>query len=403
MLEPSLPANEEERMAALLEYQILDSLPEKDFDEITKIASEICGTPISLITLVDTDRQWFKSRYGLAATETERAYSFCAHAILQPDVPFVVPDADHDDRFSDNPLTTGQPLVKFYAGIPLVNPEGLPLGSLCVIDHQKRDISEKQLEALKALANQVAQLLELRKTVLQLRKTQDQLKLANRNLNEFAYLMAHDIKAPIRQVRLISDIFLEDFKEQLNEDGMQLLEQLANASKDATDMVNGILRYSKSTHYFRDNKTLVDLSQTLPRLISRLSPPEHILIHCSDVLPTILISELALNQILSNLISNAIKYHDKTNGWVRVDVEQNSENLKLRISDNGRGIAEDQQQAIFDLFYRINKTDAQRHDSSGVGLAIVKRLVGDLGGSIRVRSELGQGSVFEVELPVIVN
>lgn len=400
MLEPPKPDNEEVRLETLQEYQILDSLPEQDFDAITKIASEICGTPISLITLVDNDRQWFKSRYGMDDTETDRAYSFCAHAILTPEVPFIVPDADNDNRFSDNPLTTGAPFVKFYAGIPLVNPEGFPLGSLCVIDNKRRSLSDSQLLALRALAHQVVQLLELRRTVIQLNRTQEQLKLANRNLNEFAYLMAHDIKAPIRQVSLISDIFVEDFKDQLNDDGRQLLQRLSSSAGEATIMVNGILKYSRSTHFLQKDRTAVDLNRLLTRIISRVEPPEHIHIHYPTALPTLLTSNLALQQILTNLISNAVKYNDKTEGWVRIEFEQHDNTALFTISDNGRGMTPEAQELVFTLFYRTDAGDTERKNSSGVGLAIVKRLVTDLGGTVNVQSKLGEGSRFEVALPL---
>lgn len=399
MLEPIKPDNEEARIEALQEYQILDSLPEQDFDSITKIASQICGTPISLITLVDNDRQWFKSRYGMDDTETDRTYSFCAHAILNPEIPFIVPDADNDDRFSDNPLTTGAPFVKFYAGIPLLNPEGFPLGSLCVIDNKARSLSDSQLQALRALAHQVVQLLELRKTVAQLHKTQKELERANRNLNEFAYLMAHDIKAPIRQVSLISEIFTEEFKENLNEDGRQLLERLSSSAGEATKMVNGILKYSRSTHFMRRDRSEVDMNRLMPHIISRIEAPDHIQIQYPQQLPTLKISNLAIQQILTNLISNAVKYNDKVAGLVQVDCEHKPDSVVFRISDNGRGMAPEALELIFTLFYRTNVQDSEQNNSSGVGLAIVKRLVGDLEGTIRVHSVLGEGSQFEIELP----
>ena len=115
-------------------YSILDTLPESDFDDLTTIAAEICGTPISLISLLDDKRQWFKSHHGLDAIETPKEYSFCGHVINQDDL-FVVSDARLDERFHDNPLVTGYPYVVFYAGVPLVGDNNLPLGTLCIIDH----------------------------------------------------------------------------------------------------------------------------------------------------------------------------------------------------------------------------------------------------------------------------
>jgi len=170
-----VPVDELARLEALKGYNLLDTLPEDIYDDITQLASEICRVPISLISLVDEDRQWFKSKQRLAPDETIRDYSFCAHAILNPSETFIVPDAREDDRFSDNPLTTGQPRVVFYAGVPLVNPEGYPLGTLCVIDTRPRTLTENQLLSLQALARLVNTHFELRKTKSELEATQARL------------------------------------------------------------------------------------------------------------------------------------------------------------------------------------------------------------------------------------
>jgi PAS domain S-box-containing protein len=163
-----LPANEQERLAALYSYHILDTATEKDFDELTELASAICGTPIALISLVDKDRQWFKSHHGLAASETDRALSFCAYAINNPDDLLQVEDAKNDQRFKDNALVTGDPNIVFYAGVPLVDEGGYALGSLCVIDREHRQLNEMQQSALKILAAQVISKLKLRKKLLEL-------------------------------------------------------------------------------------------------------------------------------------------------------------------------------------------------------------------------------------------
>lgn len=176
MITPEIPADEQERLQALYEYDILDSLPENDFDYLTTIASQICDTPISLITLVDSSRQWFKSAHGLGVKETDKKFSFCAHAINTPYKTMVVPDARFDERFSDNPFVTDEPRVVFYAGVPLVNEKGYALGTICIIDNKPRTLTEKQDEALRALSNQVVRLLELRKNNKELSETKEALE-----------------------------------------------------------------------------------------------------------------------------------------------------------------------------------------------------------------------------------
>lgn len=166
-----LPPNEEQRLAALRQYQILDTAPENSFDELVRLAAHICGTPIALVSLIDEHRQWFKAKFGVDVQETPRDVAFCAHAILSPKEPLVVPDATQDPRFADNPFVAQEPHIRFYAGIPLVTPEGQALGTLCVVDYQPRQLRPEQLEQLKALAHQVVAQLELRRTLRELAQT----------------------------------------------------------------------------------------------------------------------------------------------------------------------------------------------------------------------------------------
>ena len=192
MIQPEDHSKEKERLASLESYSILDTLPEEEYDNLTAIAAEICGTPISLVSLLDNKRQWFKSHHGIDASETPKEYAFCAHAINSEEDILIVQDSRTDERFHDNPLVTGDPRVIFYAGIPLSTENGLPLGTLCVIDHKPKLLSQSQIASLKALAKQVMNLLKLRKSKIQLNKTIDSLEEKNIELERFAYIAAHD-------------------------------------------------------------------------------------------------------------------------------------------------------------------------------------------------------------------
>ena len=178
------PEDEQSRLAALRDYEILDTLPESAYDDITRVAAHICNTPIALVSLVDENRQWFKARFGINARETPRDLAFCSHAILDPERIMVIEDASRDPRFASNPLVTGEPGIRFYAGAPLVTKDGHALGTLCVIDRNPGSLSPVQLDALGALARQVVAQMELRRSVARLARNALALEYANQALEK---------------------------------------------------------------------------------------------------------------------------------------------------------------------------------------------------------------------------
>jgi GAF domain-containing protein len=161
------PPNERRRLEVLWQYDLLDSPPEQPLEDLTELARCICETPIALISLVDEHRQWFKARLGVTEKETARDISFCTHAILQNAV-MIVPDAHQDPRFANSPLVTSSPYIRFYAGAPLITPDGHALGTLCVVDHVPRQLTERQIRALETLARVVMSYLDLRRQAREL-------------------------------------------------------------------------------------------------------------------------------------------------------------------------------------------------------------------------------------------
>jgi diguanylate cyclase (GGDEF)-like protein len=213
------PANDEERLKALLRYELLDSATERDFDDLTLLASYICQTPIAMVTLIDRERQWFKSKIGVENRESPRDFSFCAHAILQPAM-MVVPDAMDDGRFARNPMVTGEPHIRFYAGVPLHSAEEKQaLGTLCVIDRVPRELSAEQMRLLEALARQVQLLFEMRLKLLQekrLSRTDPLTGAANRR--SFYEILEAEISRLNRYRRPLSLAYLDlDNFKQMND------------------------------------------------------------------------------------------------------------------------------------------------------------------------------------------
>src|SRR5215469_13975959 len=174
----AIATNEAKRLKVLWQYDVLDTVPEEVFDDLTELAARICEAPIALISLVDENRQWFKSKVGITLNETSRDISFCAHAIKQHDL-FIIPDATQDLRFAKNPLVTSDPKIRFYAGAPLITPDGHALGTLCVIDKVPRELRPEQKQALRVLARRVMTQLELRRHARELaeaRQKEEKLK-----------------------------------------------------------------------------------------------------------------------------------------------------------------------------------------------------------------------------------
>lgn len=405
MIPPAIPENEEERLKALYQYQILDTLPEDDFDELTKLASEICETPISFLTLVDRNRQWFKSRHGLELVEIPRELGHCSHTILTPNEVMVVEDVFKDERFFDNPALTGDPAAVFYAGVPLVNPEGFALGSLCVIDTEVRRLSEQQLSHLKIVANQVMKQLELRRKIVEVSETQQRLKQTNKELeasNEeltrFASIVSHDLKSPLNTITALSDMLKEEYQTVLDELGLEQLTLMKECALELSEMVVGIYEYSRWGSYFKEKREATNLSKILKKTVKLLSPPNDVEVVFSKELPSILTFKIALEQIFSNLINNAIKYNDKSKGRVEVTYSATEKSHVFQVIDNGQGIPENKKMQIFDIFQTLGKTDRFDEKGTGVGLAIVLQLVKKMNGEILVESEIGKGSTFQFSI-----
>jgi GAF domain-containing protein len=243
-----IPKDEPQRLADLRSYKILDTPPEAEFDSVTLLASQICQTPIALVSLIDSERQWFKSKVGLSISETSRDVAFCAHAIMQRDL-FIVRDAAADKRFAGNPLVTSKPKIRFYAGAPLVTPDNHALGTLCVFDRVPRVLSKEQQQALRALSRHVMGYLELRRELLETkaallerRRAERQLKVAfaavksaQRGRDEFLSKLRHEVRATANAIIALADQVLSAHLDPARRDNVRTIKSSARALAQSLD------------------------------------------------------------------------------------------------------------------------------------------------------------------------
>ena len=393
MQSPKLPSNELERLNAVKSYNILDTLPEGDYDNITKLVATICDVPISLITVLDKDRNFFKSRIGIPFSESPRNISFCGHTILEDDI-LIIPDARLDERFKDNPLIDGLKAI-FYAGVPLINPEGYALGSICVFDHKPRELDQSQIGALKILGKQVVNLFELRKKNAVLESAKLELQKRNDQLKSFASHVSHDLKSPLANIISLTDLLRDENKEKLSEDSNEYINYIEESAIILKDYIDGILIYYQADELLEaqnEDVSLGDISEEIQQIL--LSKNDKLIFSKGVLIKNV--NKAALSQILINLVDNALKYNDKPNRTVEIGYDADLFNHKFSVKDNGIGIPKDRQDFIFEIFKTV-KNDFGK-SSTGIGLSTVKNLVEKLGGKISVDSVVGEGSTFSFTL-----
>jgi signal transduction histidine kinase len=388
MKSAEFPANEIQRLSAVKSYNILDSLPEEDYDNITELVASICDMPIALISFLDTDRNFFKSHYGISFSESPRDISFCGHTILEEEI-LIINDARKDIRFVGNPLLTEQNAV-FYAGVPLKNSKGFALGTICVFDHKPRVLNKSQIRSLKSLGKQVVNILELRRKNYKLEKSKIELQERNKRLAVFASHVSHDLKSPLANITSLTNLLKEDQNSNLSEDSIQYLDYIEESTNVLKKYIDGILLYYKSDKLLKSKKEDCNLDEIYEDI-------KHILMSKKDKLfySNVFIKNLnkaALSQILINLLDNALKYNDKVERSVTINYKLIPNYHQFKVTDNGIGIPKDKLDKIFDLFKTI-KNDFKTN-STGIGLSTVKNLVEKLNGQISVDSELGKGSTF---------
>jgi signal transduction histidine kinase len=394
-----LPDNETDRLAALYALDILDSPAEQDFDDIVKLASNVCGTPMSLVSLLDTDRQWFKASVGTDLAGTDRDMSFCAHAILGRDL-LVVPDATKDARFADNPLVDQDGGIRFYAGAPLVTTDGYALGTLCVIDREPRKLDLEQLQALQALARQATSQMELRRHALALANTTARLQELERHKDDLAGLIGGELRAPLR--------LMSAYLGQLGHTGYQDAEMAGLIGRAVAGHIRGFLDltqhltsmaeagYGSESLHMRQ----IDLTRMTQRAVEAVRPiaaTKQIWILNQNDGPNlpIIADPVRLEQVLTHLLFAAVKY-TPAGGRVRVGTEiESGPAVRLDDMDMPDGLRPD----LFPhLFYGTiaNPSDAPGPDR---GLAVAKKILDAHHATVALSDRPGDGTSLHVVFP----
>lgn len=517
---------EEARLAALCSYGILDSAPEASFDRLARLASTICGMPIATVTLVDRDRQWFKARVGLEVSQTPRSVAFCDHTIRSTQL-HEVPDAHADGRFAHNPLVTGPPFIRFYAGAPLVAPEGQVLGALCVMDHVPRTLSEEQREMLCMLAEQATLQMEARVHGARLREAFDasqraaerltttlesitdafftvdaawnftyvnreaervllrtreellgrnvwqefpeavespvfaayhramqrgeaehlefffppletwfevhaypsseglavyfrditarktdetamatlraELERSNAELRQFAFVASHDLREPLRKIRVFADRLLTHWERLDADNRSDHLRRMDEAAARMDRLLDAMLGYSRVTMQARAQEDIAldaligDVLQDLELRIQASGAQ----VEVSEMLPLVHGDREQVRQVLLNLIGNALKFRHPERA-LRVCVRarpcaERPDRIELEVEDNGVGFDAKHAERIFEPFARL--AEVPTGEGSGMGLAIVRSVVARHGGEVVAHGTPGGGAMFRVDLP----
>lgn len=417
-----IPFDEVQRLASLQALDILDTPPEPAFDRLTRLAAQQFDVPITLISLIDPARQWFKSKVGLEVDETPREFSFCQFAIMDDQV-MQVPDATLDPRFAQNPLVTGEPHIRFYAGAPLVTEKGFRLGTLCMIDSRPRQpLDEVQQARLRDFAELVINEMELRRlrrllgdssfglssevtsALNSMREAEEDLA-RQAQMNVIAHV-AHELRTPLSAMMGFAEIIRREFfgeigdkryaayASQIEDCGLHLLGVLSK-TMDLSRAIRGGLKLEES---------VVDLEE-VTRLAKKLSQSELDVFQADLKLdfgadaPKLLADRGQVAQMLVNLICNAA-HHSPQGSSIAVDSKQRSDGgLDLSVTDRGSGMTAEEIRRALTPFSKIRREDQGRQAGLGIGLPLTKRLLELHGGELAIDSKPGRGTRITLRFP----
>ena len=397
-----------ERLDALRATGLLDSPPDLAFDRLVKLVRRLLNVPVSLVSLIDIDRQFFKSSLGLpepwaTMRQTPLSHSFCQH-VVSNEKPLVIEDARDHPLVCDN-LAIRDLNVIAYLGIPLHAPGGQIIGSLCAIDGVVRTWTDDDIEVLTELAALVMKEIELQFELRErlraeqaLAEKAEALKRSNEELEQFASVASHDLQEPLRTISSFVQLLQKRYQHQLDENADQYIDFIVDATSHMQALIKDLLAYSRieSQPLNRQPTDVAEvLEQVLGSMRTAIAETEATVTH--DPLPTLEADRTQLHSLLHNLINNGIKFRGETTPHLHISSTRKGKMWCLSIKDNGIGIEEVHLERIFRLFHRLH---TRRHyEGTGIGLTICKRIVDRHGGDIWVESVPGKGTTFYFTIP----
>lgn len=388
------------RIEALKDYRVLDTAPERSFDSLTELASKLFDTPIALVSLIDEHRQWFKSRVGLGASETPRAYAFCDHAIRQ-DSTLLVEDATKDPRFASNPLVTGDPGIRFYCGAVLRTPDGQGLGTLCVIDKVPRTVTEADRRTLEALARHVETEFEVHRRLALLDEALEAQRRRQDGKELLAAMVVHDLRGPLTSISLLADTLAVD-----GADAGRDLEDLRFEALRARRMLSDVLDLClHGLGGLRPRLARLELNPLVVSAARRFTRRgrvrgQEVLAELPAGAAVVEADAELLDRLLENLLGNTMD-HGPAGRPVRVALRLlEGSRIRLEVHDDGQPLPAGVRAGLFKAFETLAATaGAGGEGHRGLGLAFCRLAAESHGGTIGVEPGADRGNTFFVELP----
>ncbi len=392
----SIPESEKERIEELKSFNILNTLPEEEFDALTGLAARLCDVPISLINFIDTREQFTKSCVGISVERTPREQSICQYTILADEM-FEINDLSEDKRFTNKSYVQGDPHLRYYAGVPLKSSGGYTIGSLCIMDYEPSKLTERQRKDLKVLADEVM-------ARLKLRKRENRLEKINAYKDRLMRVVSHDIRSPLSGILGAAEFLNESDLE--DQDKTELADLITESARQIQNIVNelldaelvqfGKLKYNPDPH---DISSIIKEITSLFKFMARNKKIE-LQSTIEEDIPDLLIDKHLYKRIISNLLSNAIKFTPK-GGEVAIEgyYKSDSQTLVTTVRDEGIGMSEDQLENLFREKEEGGRPGTENESSYGLGMVIVKKLCSVCDAKIEVESEVNRGTEFKVEIP----